>query len=107
MHDCSLTFFLFLVGRMRLKEHSEKTADARPKREQRKGERANSGKRKRAALSRLIAKRLLARLARARKFGTKLLDEEGEVFAEGKNNRTENMCGDFRKLCEHRTKESA
>ena len=77
---------------MRLKKHSEKTEDARPKREQRKRERASSGTRKSAALSRLVAKRLLARLARARKFVTKFLDEEGEVFAEGRSNHNQNLC---------------
>ena len=71
----------FVFGRMRFKKHSEKTKDDRPKREQRKRERASSGTRKSAALSRLVAKRLLARLARARKFVTK--DEEGKVFAKG------------------------
>ena len=105
-------FFAFFFGRMRLKKHSEKTEDARPKREQRKRERASSGTRKSAALSRLVAKRLLARLARARKFVTKFLDEEGEVFADGRSNYSrkntaENMCGDCRKLCGHRPKESA
>ena len=73
---------------MRFKKHSEKTEDARPKREQRKRERASSGTRKSAALSRLVAKRLLARLARARKFVINFLNEEGEVFAEGKSNHT-------------------
>ena len=76
---------------MRLKKHSEKTEDARPKREQRKRERASSGTRKSAALSRLVAKRLLARLARARKFVTKFLDEEGEVFAEGRSNHFQKL----------------
>ena len=61
-------FSAIFFGRMRLKKHSEKTEDARPKREQRRRERASSGTRKSAALSRLVAKRLLARLARARKF---------------------------------------
>ena len=74
--------FLLLFGRMRLKTHSEKTEDARPKREQRKREGASSGTRKSAALSRLVSKRLLARLARARNVG-QIVDEEGEVFAEG------------------------
>jgi len=50
-----------------LKKHSEKTEDARPKREQRKskkaGERASGGTGKSAALSRLVTKRELARLA--------------------------------------------
>ena len=75
---------------MRLKKHSEKTEDARPKREQRKRERASSGTRKSAALSRLV-KRLLARLARARNFGP-ILEEEGEVFAEGRSNHNQNLC---------------
>ena len=56
---------------MRLKKRSEKTEDTGPKREQWKTERASSGTRKSAALSRLVAKRLLARLARARKFVAK------------------------------------
>ena len=76
---------------MRLKKHSEKTEDARPKREQRKRERASSGTRKSAALSRLVTKRLLARLARARNFG-QLLDEKGEVFAEGRSNHNQTFC---------------
>ena len=75
-----------------MKKHSEKTEDARPKREQQKRERASSGTRKSAALSRLVAKRLLARLARAREFVTKFLDEEGEVFAEGRSNHNQNLC---------------
>ena len=62
-------------GRRRLKKHSEKTEIARPRREQRKrkkaGERASGGTRKSAALSRLVTKRELARLARARKFVAK------------------------------------
>ena len=69
-----------------LEEAFRKDRGARPKREQRKRERASSGIRKSAALSRLVAKRLLARLARAREFVTKFLDEEGEVFAEGRSN---------------------
>ena len=51
-----------------------------------KRERASSGTRKSAALSRLVAKRVFARLARARKFATNFLNEEGEVFAEGRSN---------------------
>ena len=90
-----------------MKKHSEKTEDARPKREQRKRERASSGTRKSAALSRLVAKRLLARLARARKFVTKFLDEEGEVSRKGGVITSKNMCGDFRKMCGHRPKEDA
>ena len=76
---------------MRFKSHSEKTEDARPKREQRKRERASSGTRKSAALSRLVTKRVLARLARARNFG-QIVDEEGEVFAEGRSNHNQKLC---------------
>ena len=46
---------------------------------------------KSAALSRLVTKRLLARLARARNFG-QLLDEKGEVFAEGRSNHNQTFC---------------
>ena len=49
------SILLFFFGRMRLKKHSEKTDDARPKREQdqRKRGRASSGTRKSSALSHL------------------------------------------------------
>ena len=64
-----------------MKKHSEKTEDARPKREQRKrekaGERASGGTRKSAALSRLVSKGELARLARARKFVPKIWHNVG------------------------------
>ena len=51
-------FFFLFFGRMRLKKHSEKTDDARPKREQdqRKRGRASSGTRKSSALSHLSSK---------------------------------------------------
>ena len=70
-----------------MKKHSEKTEDARPKGNNEKGERASSGTRKNAALSRLVAKRLLARLARARNF-EQILDEEVESF-HGREGKTQ------------------
>lgn len=68
----------FFGGRMRLKKRSEKTEKARPKRgndengeKQGRGQAAAQAK-KNAALSRRDTKRILARLAGARKFVAKL-----------------------------------
>ena len=41
--------------------------------------------------SRLVTIRLLARLARARNVG-QILDEEGEVFADGRSNHSQKLC---------------
>ena len=106
-----MDFSDFFFGRRRLKKHSEKTEDARPKREQRKREkareRASGGTRKSAALSRLVTKRELAHLSRAREFVAKFWTRKSKFSRKGGEITTEDMCGDFRKLCEHRPKESA
>ena len=74
-----------------MKKHSEKTEDARPKREQRKRkkarERASGGTRKSAALSRPVSKRELARLARARDFGTNFRRGSRKFSRTGGGNR--------------------
>ena len=75
MYSATIFFQKFNSQKWCLKKHSEKTENARSKREERKrkkaGERASGGTRKSAAFSRLVTKHELARLARARKFVVK------------------------------------
>ena len=70
------------------------------------GERASGGSRKNAALSRLVAKRVLARLARARKFVVKLRRGIRKISRKEGKSTAENARGKFRKLCVHRQKGS-